>query len=84
MLKPTPFKTCVLLPVSQLTENIVYQMHITLFSVLSTPEIYSSCVASSRYTHPNIDSINQKRRLFKVKVSNTILNIFGVTRATGL
>ena len=38
----------------------------------------------SRYTHPNIDSINQKRRLFKVKVSNTILNIFGVTRATGL
>jgi hypothetical protein len=29
------------LPVSQLTENIVYQTHITLFSVLSTPEIYS-------------------------------------------
>ncbi len=29
------------LPVSQLTENIVYKMHITLFSVLSTPEIHS-------------------------------------------
>ena len=28
-----------ILPVSQLTENIVYQTHITLFSVLSTPEI---------------------------------------------
>ena len=71
-------KTCVVLPLSQLTEDIVYQTHITLFSVLSTREIHS------RYTHLNIDSINQKRRLFKVKVSNTILNIFGVTRATGL
>ena len=29
-----------ILPVSQLTENIVYQTHITLFSVLSTPEIH--------------------------------------------
>ena len=38
----------------------------------------------SRYTHPKIGSINQKIQLFKVKVSNTILNIFGVTRATGL
>ena len=30
------------LPVSQLTENIVYQTHITLFSVLSKPEMHSS------------------------------------------
>jgi len=27
------------LPVSQLTENILYQTHITVFSTLSTPEI---------------------------------------------
>jgi hypothetical protein len=32
----------VLLPVSQLTENIVYQTHITLFSVLSTAEIHKN------------------------------------------
>jgi hypothetical protein len=38
------------LPLPQLTENIVCQTHITLFSVPSTPEIYS------RYTHP-LDSI---------------------------
>ncbi|MCK4821190.1 hypothetical protein KA005_35825, partial [bacterium] len=31
-----------ILPVSQLTENIVSQTHITLFSVLSTREIHSS------------------------------------------
>jgi hypothetical protein len=59
------------LPVSQLTENIVYQTHITRFSVLPKREIHS------RYTHPNIGSINQKRRLFKVKVSFMILDIFG-------
>jgi len=29
------------MPISQLTENIVYQMHITLFSVRLTPEINS-------------------------------------------
>jgi len=34
-------KTCDFLPVSQLTENIVYQPDITLFSVLSKPEIHS-------------------------------------------
>jgi len=38
----------------------------------------------SRYTHPNIGSINLKTQLLKVKVSFTILNIFGVARTIGL
>ena len=36
-----------ILPVSQLTENIVYKMHITLFSVLSTPVILAEIIAET-------------------------------------
>jgi len=67
-----------ILPVSQLTENIVYQTHITRFSVLSKPEIHS------RYTHPKIGRKHLEIRLLIVKVSFTILDIFGVARTIGL
>ena len=42
MLKIPSFKTCDTLPVSQLTENIVYQTHITRFSAVSRAEIADS------------------------------------------
>ena len=41
--------TAYILPVSQLTENIVYQTHITRFSAVSRAEIYSRYMQSLDY-----------------------------------
>jgi hypothetical protein len=40
-------------------------------------------VIDSRYTHPKIGRTNLEIRLLIVKLSFAILDIFGVTRATG-
>jgi hypothetical protein len=50
------------LPVSQLTENIVYQTHITLFSVLSTQESHSSKTTLPLKTE-NVDITGFEKKL---------------------